>query len=105
MPKAKESDKKTIVQKADRKVAAKKNGTLALKLPENLYQGEVSEWEEKKPLVMPDLFAQKKKSERVQLGGRLILDEEPKKKQNQKEDAGYLDAVKGAEVNISIKVP
>jgi hypothetical protein len=35
----------------------------------------------------------------VQLGGRLIIDEDKKKQQP---DVDYLDTVKGAEVNISI---
>jgi len=96
-----ESNKKKIISKP---VVKKKNSKLSLKLPENLYQGEVTEWEEKKPLVIPDLFAPSKEPERVQLGGRLIVDEGPKKKQNE-EDASYLDALQGAELNISIKVP
>jgi hypothetical protein len=96
-----ESNKKKVIPKA---VVKKKNNKLMLKLPENLYQGEATEWEEKKPVVIPDLFAPKKGPERVQLGGRLIIDEESKKKQKE-EDASYLDSLQGAELNISIKVP
>jgi hypothetical protein len=97
-----ESNKKKVIPKT---VAKKKSTKLALKLPENLYHGEVPEWEEKKPVVIPDFFVPKKGPERVQLGGRLIIDEEPKKKQNNEESASYLDALQGAELNISIKVP
>ncbi len=93
-----ENGKKKIIPKL---VTKKKNNKLTLKLPENLYQGEVTEWEEKKTVVIPDLFAPKK--ERVQLGGRLIVDEEPKKKQKE-EDASYLDSLQGAELNISVKM-
>ena len=96
-----ESSKKKIILKT---VARKKNSKLTLKLPENLYQGEVTEWEEKNPVVIPDLFAPKKGPERVQLGGRLIMDEGAKKKPRE-EGASYLDSLQGAEVNISIKVP
>ena len=96
-----ESSKKKFIPKT---VVKKKNNKLMLKLPENLYQGEVTEWEEKKPVVIPDLFAPKKGPERVQLGGRLIIDEEPKTKPKE-EGASYLDSLQGAELNISIKVP
>ena len=96
-----ESNKKKVIPKA---VIKKKNSKLALRLPDNLYQGEVSEWDEKKPVLMPDLFAPKRESERMQLGGRLLMDEGTKKKQKA-EDASYLDSLQGAEVNISIKVP
>ena len=103
----KDSAKKKIIQKVDRKVdpkvVAKKNNKLTLKLPENLYQGKVSQWDEKKPVVIPDLF-EPKKEERVHLSGRLIIDEEPRKKQTA-ENASYLDSLQGAELNISIKVP
>lgn len=73
---------------------------MTLKLPENLHQGQVAEWEEKKPLVVPDFFAPKKEGpSRYQFSGRLIVDEDKKKEQP---DASYLDSVKGAEINISI---
>src|SRR6478735_6770038 len=88
-----ESNKKKVIPKA---VIKKKNSKLALRLPDNLYQGEVSEWDEKKPVLMPDLFAPKRESERMQLGGRLLMDEGTKKKQKA-EDASYLDSLQGAE--------
>ena len=73
---------------------------MTLKLPENLYHGQAAEWEEKKPLVVPDFFAPKKEGpSRYQFSGRLIVDEDKKKEQP---DASYLDSVKGAEINISI---
>ena len=103
----KDSTKKKIIQevsrKADPKVVVKKNNKLTLKLPENLYQGKVGQWDEKKPLVIPDLFASKRE-ERVHLSGRLIIDEEPRQKQTE-ESSSYLDSLQGAELNISIKVP
>ena len=80
--------------------AAKKKSGMTLKLPENLYHGQAAEWEEKKPLVVPDFFAPKKEGpSRYQFSGRLIVDEDKKKEQP---DASYLDSVKGAEINISI---
>lgn len=80
--------------------ATKKKSGMTLKLPENLHQGQVAEWEEKKPLVVPDFFAPKKEGpSRYQFSGRLIVDEDKKKEQP---DASYLDSVKGAEINISI---
>lgn len=95
---------KTTPNKQIKKLASqKKNSSLHFRLPEDLYHGRAAEWHEKKPLVMPDLFAPKKESERVQLGGRLIMDEDTKTKPKE-EDAGYLDSLQGAEVNISIKV-
>lgn len=81
-------------------VVTKKKSGMTLKLPENLHQGQVAEWEEKKPLVVPDFFAPKKEGpSRYQFSGRLIVDEDKKKEQP---DASYLDSVKGAEINISI---
>ncbi len=81
-------------------VVTKKKSGMTLKLPENLHQGQVAEWEEKKPLVVPDFFAPKKEGpSRYQFSGRLIVDED---KKNEQPDASYLDSVKGAEINISI---
>ncbi|HQQ74654.1 MAG TPA: hypothetical protein PK031_05840 [Pseudomonadales bacterium] len=89
--------------KSKTKTASKKSNHLTLNLPENLYSHQTAEWGEKPPVVVPDLFAPKKDNpDRVQMGGRLIIDENKKKEQP---DASYLDTVKGAEVNISIKVP
>lgn len=74
---------------------------LQLALPENPYQGEVAKWEEPAPL--PDLFAPKaQQASRVQLGGRLITDD---KVLEDNPEADFLDTIKGAEVNISIKTP
>jgi hypothetical protein len=91
------------VKSKPKTAAANKKARLTLKLPENLYRGQTAEWEQKKPLVIPDFFAPKKEEpSRFQLGGRLIIDEDKKK---QMPDASYIDTVKGAEVNIQIKTP
>lgn len=96
----KKTDQKKLAKKAP---VVKKNSGLTLKLPENLYRGQAAEWEEKKPVTIPDFFAPKKEDpSRVQLGGKLIVDEDKKK---QLPDAGYLDTVKGAEFNIQISTP
>ena len=71
-------------------------------LPDNLYHGQASEWEEKKPVTIPDFFAPKDEPSRYQLGGRLIIDEDKKK---QVPDASYIDTVKGAEVHIQVMMP
>ena len=83
-----------------RKAAApKKPESLKLRLPENPYLGEVAEWEEEPPL--PDLFAPKPASpSRLELGGRLITDDDVQKKNP---EADFLDTVKGAEISISIR--
>lgn len=73
---------------------------LKLKLPENPYRGEVAQWEEEPPL--PDLFAPKPAPpSRLELGGRLITDDEVQKKNP---DADFIDTVKGAEINITVKM-
>jgi hypothetical protein len=84
-------------------VSSPKVGALKFKVPDDLYQGKTAEWEEKSPAPLPDFFGPKKESpNRFQVGGRIIVDEEKKKQQP---DANYLDTVKGAEINISIKTP
>lgn len=72
---------------------------LKLKLPDNPYRGEVAQWEEEPPL--PDLFAPKPAPpSRLELGGRLITDDEVQKKNP---EADFIDTVKGAEINITVK--
>lgn len=86
--------------KADNKAPAKpKPKSLKLKLPENPYHGEVAKWQEEPPL--PDLFAPKPAPpSRLELGGRLITDDEVQKKNP---EADFIDTVKGAEINITVK--
>ncbi|HSC75725.1 MAG TPA: hypothetical protein VLB90_05760 [Pseudomonadales bacterium] len=100
-------DKPVLNKPVPKAVARKKNDKLTLKVPENIYQGEVAAWEDKKQVPMPDFFAPKKDGpDRFQFGGRLIIDEDnKKKKESEAADASYLDAVQGAEVNISISTP
>ena len=102
------ADNKPVLNKpVPKAVARKKSDKLTLKVPENIYQGEVAAWEDKKQVPMPDFFAPKKGDpDRFQFGGRLIIDEDnKKKKESEAADASYLDAVQGAEVNISISTP
>jgi hypothetical protein len=84
--------------------ASKQERKLTLALPDNLYQGKQGDWEEKKPLVVPDFFSPKpESSDGLQFGGRLIVDEEKAKNKEDKAESSYLDAVQGAEINIKIK--
>jgi len=91
-------------RKQSEQLASKKERKLTLVLPDNLYQGRQLDWEEKKPLVMPDFFSPKPESfDGLQFGGRLIVDEEKTKKKDNKVESSYLDSVQGAEINIQIK--
>ncbi len=90
-------------------VAPKK--ALRLRLKDDLYDGRSARWDIKKQKVMPDFFSQKQEEQRdVQLGGRLIMegdDNSTANRNNQNRNNGgndYLDAVQGAELNISIKM-
>lgn len=84
---------------AKKAAVPKKPESLKLRLPENPYHGALAKWEDEAPL--PDLFAPKPVSPgRLELGGRLITDDDVQKKNP---EADFLDTVKGAELNISIK--
>ena len=83
------------------RAAAVKKDSLKLKLPEDPYRGQPAEWEEKPVVVLPDLFAAKPAApSRLELGGRLITDDEVEKNNP---EADFIDTVKGAEINITIK--
>lgn len=92
------------VQKA---VAAKKK-SLHLRVKEDLYYGHTARWEMKKQKVMPDFFAPKPQEQgNIQLGGHLIMEDDESLgggRRSQNDDTDYLDAIKGAELNISIKM-
>lgn len=93
-------EKPTVPEK---KSTQRKSAALHLNVPDDLYEGKTAKWEEKQPVSLPDFFASEPVSPgRVQLGGRIIIDEE---KKQQQADTTYLDTVKGAEISISIKTP
>lgn len=81
---------------------------LRLRMKEDLYYGHTSRWEVKKQKEMPDFFAQKTNPDDVRLGGHLIMegdDNSTASRNNQDKkngDGGYLDAIQGAELKISI---
>jgi hypothetical protein len=55
---------------------------------------------------MPDFFTPKPVDDSVQLGGHLIFEDDDNLggKKKQEPDADYLDAIKGAEVNVKVKM-
>jgi hypothetical protein len=84
---------------------------LHLRMKEDLYYGHTAHWEMKKKKVMPDFFAPKENQSDVQLGGHLIMEGDDNStanrgNQNNKNNGNndYLDAIQGAELNISIKM-
>ncbi len=90
------------------KTAGVPKRSLRLRVNDDLYYGHTARWEMKKHKVMPDFFAQKPEDQSgVQLDGHLLMDGDDNvssSKKNKNGDTDYLDAIKGAEINISIKM-
>jgi len=91
------------------KTASAPKRPLRLRVKDDLYYGHTARWEMKKHRVMPDFFAPKPQEQSdVQLGGHLIMEDDENavssSKKNQNNEADYLDAIKGAQLNISIKM-
>lgn len=100
---------KKILPKPAQKTASTPKRSLRLRVKDDLYYGHTARWEMKKHKVMPDFFAPKPEDQNgVQLDGHLLMDGDDNvsssSKKNQNNDADYLDAIKGAELNISIKM-
>ncbi len=90
---------KTVTQT---KPSPQKAARLKLRVPDNLYKGHTARWESKKQPLMPDFFAPKAEdASSTEWSGKLIV-EDDKKDSDQKSD--YLDTIKGAEINFSIKM-
>lgn len=102
--------KKTAEVKKDLpELASAPKRSLRLRVKEDLYYGHTARWEIKKQKVMPDFFAPKPQEQSdVQLGGHLIMEDDENavgsSKKNPNNEADYLDAIKGAQLNISIKM-
>lgn len=69
---------------------------LDLELPTNKVPPTNVDADLSKPDALPGLFDQKKKEDKVSVGGNVLRDEE---------NLDYLNSVEGAEVSVEVKIP